>query len=272
MAVKPWIGAIKEPDNHPPVNTSKPDTTYQIDYVYGYRCEDSRQNVFYNPDGNIVYMTACLGIILDKNSNTQTFFGGGEVENTSKQVAADNLHHNNDIMCLDVNTSGGRKYAVSGQVGKSPSIFVWDTQTAQKIKRFKLQQTARAVAACTISPDGKYIAVADKHNDHNVTVFNVDSGNMEWTDKGGPDEILDMSISRQDGNYHFWTAGKNHLCYWNAASMEKKKKGIYGEVAPSTSFPCVTTDDQGLAYAGAANSLIYVWQGNSLKQTIGVHN
>jgi hypothetical protein len=54
--------------------------------------------------------------------------------------------------------------------------------------------------------------------------------------------------------------------------MEKKKKGIYGEVAPSTSFPCVTTDDQGLAYAGAANSLIYVWQGNSLKQTIGVHN
>ena len=135
-----------------------------------------------------------------------------------------------------------------------------------------MQQTARAVAACTISPDGKYIAVADKHNDHNVTVFNVDSGNMEWTDKGGPDEILDMSISRQDGNYHFWTAGKNHLCYWNAASMEKKKKGIYGEVAPSTSFPCVTTDDQGLAYAGAANSLIYVWQGNSLKQTIGVHN
>jgi len=84
MAVKPWIGAIKEPDNHPPVNTSKPDTTYQIDYVFGYRCEDSRQNVFYNPDGNIVYMTACLGIILDKNSNTQTFFGGGEVENTSK--------------------------------------------------------------------------------------------------------------------------------------------------------------------------------------------
>lgn len=114
MAVKPWIGAIKEPNDHPPVNTSKPDITYAVEYVYGYRCEDSRQNVFYNPDGNIVYMTACLGIILDKNSNTQTFFGGGEVENTSKQVAADSDHHNNDIMCLDVNTSGGRRLAVSG--------------------------------------------------------------------------------------------------------------------------------------------------------------
>ena len=70
MAVKPWIGAIKEPDNRPPVNTAKPDTTYVLEHVYGYRSEDSRQNVFYNPDGNIVYMTACLGVILDKASNT----------------------------------------------------------------------------------------------------------------------------------------------------------------------------------------------------------
>jgi len=74
-------------------------------------------------------MTACLGVILDKESNTQTFFGGGEVENTSKQVASDKNHHNNDVMCLDVNTTGGRNLAVTGQVGKYPSIFIWDTTT-----------------------------------------------------------------------------------------------------------------------------------------------
>jgi hypothetical protein len=38
MAVKPWIGAIKEPENHPPVDKSAPDTGYEIEYVYGYRC------------------------------------------------------------------------------------------------------------------------------------------------------------------------------------------------------------------------------------------
>lgn len=64
LAVKPWKGQIAEPDNHPPVDPSKPDTTYALEYVYGYRCEDSRQNVYYNPDGNICYMTACLGVIL----------------------------------------------------------------------------------------------------------------------------------------------------------------------------------------------------------------
>lgn len=38
MAVKPWIGAIVEPTNHPPVNKSQPDETYELEYVYGYRC------------------------------------------------------------------------------------------------------------------------------------------------------------------------------------------------------------------------------------------
>jgi len=84
MAVKPWIGAVKEPADHPPVDTSKPDVTYVLDHVYGYRCEDSRQNVYYNPEGKVVYMTACLGVILDQHTNTQTFFGGGEVANESK--------------------------------------------------------------------------------------------------------------------------------------------------------------------------------------------
>lgn len=114
MAVKPWIGAVMEPDNHPEVNKSKPDETYTLEYVYGYRCQDSRQNVYYNADGNIVYITASLGVILDKASNTQTFFGGGEVENESKQTANDDTGHTNDVMCLNVNTHGDRSICVSG--------------------------------------------------------------------------------------------------------------------------------------------------------------
>lgn len=66
MAVKPWIGAVKEPQNHPEPNPSPPDCTYVLEYAYGYRCQDSRQNVYYNADGQIVYMTACLGVILNK--------------------------------------------------------------------------------------------------------------------------------------------------------------------------------------------------------------
>jgi len=42
MAVRPWIGQIAEPDNHNPVSFDKPDETYELEYVFGYRSADSR--------------------------------------------------------------------------------------------------------------------------------------------------------------------------------------------------------------------------------------
>lgn len=48
MAVKPWIGQIAEPASHNPINNEKPDVTFELEYVYGYRSADSRQNVHFN--------------------------------------------------------------------------------------------------------------------------------------------------------------------------------------------------------------------------------
>jgi len=42
MAVRPYVGAIKEPDSHPEANAAVPDENWSLEYVYGYRCEDSR--------------------------------------------------------------------------------------------------------------------------------------------------------------------------------------------------------------------------------------
>jgi echinoderm microtubule-associated protein-like 6 len=130
MAVRPWIGAVMEPDNHNDINKDKPDEQYELEYVYGYRCADSRQNVHYNADGKAVYMTAALGVILDHDANEQKFFGGGEVETTHKVDANDTDHHTDDIMSIAM--SSDRLTAVSGQVGRAPAIFTWDALTGEK--------------------------------------------------------------------------------------------------------------------------------------------
>ena len=151
MAVRPWIGQIEEPDNHNEINNERPDCTYELEYVYGYRCADSKQNVYFNCQNNAVYMTAALGVILDHGSNTQKFFGGGEVENTAKNVAKDTNHHTDDVMCVAVNAS--RDTAVSGQVGASPTIFTWDACTGEKKDRIKIAKGARGVTAVDINAD-----------------------------------------------------------------------------------------------------------------------
>ena len=52
MAVKPWLGAIKEPENHPKPNKKAPKVDLDIDWVYGYRSEESRQNCHFNSKGH----------------------------------------------------------------------------------------------------------------------------------------------------------------------------------------------------------------------------
>lgn len=42
MAVRPYEGAIEEPDEHPEFSEGPPDVNYELEHVYGYRCEDSR--------------------------------------------------------------------------------------------------------------------------------------------------------------------------------------------------------------------------------------
>jgi len=37
----------------------------EIEHVYGYRCFDVRDNLHYNAEGKIVYMTAACGVIMD---------------------------------------------------------------------------------------------------------------------------------------------------------------------------------------------------------------
>ena len=180
MAVRPWIGQVAEPDSHNEVNNDRPDTTYSLEYVYGYRCADTRQNVHWNASGQPVYMTAALGVILDLNSNTQKFFGGGEVANTAKNVANDDNHHTDDVLSLKM--CPARQTAVSGQVGARPTIFTWDAASGDKKSRIKIGKGARGIAAVDINAEG-WVCAVDLHNDHQVYVWDA-SGNQVFKEKG----------------------------------------------------------------------------------------
>ena len=55
MAVKPWKGAVKAsvPDNYKPCKgeDDPPEANLELEYVYGYRCHDVRDNLRYDSSG-----------------------------------------------------------------------------------------------------------------------------------------------------------------------------------------------------------------------------
>ena len=57
----------------PSVKLMQSDQKLELEYVYGYQGQCARNNVFYNDAGGIVYHTAAVGIVYDKNMHSQVY-------------------------------------------------------------------------------------------------------------------------------------------------------------------------------------------------------
>lgn len=56
LAVKPFLGVVKvAPSNAPPINKSAPSQGLSLDFVHGYRCHDSRNNLIYNAEVRFIH-------------------------------------------------------------------------------------------------------------------------------------------------------------------------------------------------------------------------
>ena len=268
MAIKPWRGAIFRPTHYNEPNPDKPDERYKLEYVFGYRAEDSRNNLFYNKEGNIVYMTACLGVILNKRTNDQTFFGGIEVEHHEKQSARDLFNHTNDIMAMEV--SNDRKIACSGQNGSQPSWFIWDAITGEVYRRFILPKGARGVVAIGFSEDNAYVATIDNSDDHVVRVFDVQTSKLIFEQKTGGNQVFDLEWSRKPGHYEFATCGVKHFIVFKPLE-NIGKSGVSGSKGEMSSHACVTYDENGTWFSGWSDSRIYCWRNRQLMKAYQVH-
>jgi len=99
-AVDPAKGAIVPPlpKKEQKNNKKEPDQNYEIDWVYGYRSEEARNNAAFNHKGQAVYPTAAIGVVFDYENMKQIWYGGGKTdfggrkqEDESKEIHTDDI-------------------------------------------------------------------------------------------------------------------------------------------------------------------------------------
>lgn len=277
-AVLPFIGALVEPENHPPINPAEPTEEYALEYVYGYRSHDCRQNLYFTAGQKVVYNVAALGVVLDPNNNTQMFFGGGTLSKSSVKAqakASDHRaapeQHDDDIICLAI--SPDRKFVATGQTGPQPKLYIWNTETGKlKSAKSKFKITAkncRAIGSCCWSGDGKYVAFVDKSQDHNIYVVDSETGSLVNSGKDGQQEVFDMAWSKKPGDLCFATVGARHINFWDFGNLSKPKTPGTGHGGKT--FTCVTFDEQGTCYAGCTDGTIYSFTGKSKSGEKRIH-
>ena len=118
-AVKPWMTNVVHtvPSNYKPskLDGKTPDAQLELEFVHGYRCHDTRNNLRYTSNGDFVYHTAAVGIVYNKEENTQKIYN----------------EHFDDITALAIHPS--KKIVATGEVGPYPLISIWDVDTCQAL-------------------------------------------------------------------------------------------------------------------------------------------
>jgi hypothetical protein len=84
--------------------------------------------------------------------------------------------------------------------------------------------------------------MVDRHDNHNVFVFNASSGELVGTDKGDTNKIFDICFSARSGDNNFVTVGAKHIKFWDGNSVAGGKRGVFGG-NEQTSFACCAYDD-----------------------------
>ncbi|CAD8173443.1 unnamed protein product [Paramecium pentaurelia] len=176
---------IMDPDDPEDVNGNPPNATLEIDHVYGFRCFDTRNNIKYSIENELIYHTGSLVI---KDGEKQEFF----------------MEHTDDVTCLDV----WEHLVASGQMGSKPSIFVWDSRSMELRAVFRGVLTVGVSNLC-ISNDGRKLAAVGMDEDQCVVVYDIEKGSQTRMNgrkdesllangKGPIVEIFDIKFEKSD--------------------------------------------------------------------------
>ena len=262
-AVKPWLGAIKEPKTHPKANKKAPVEDFAIDWVYGYRSEEARQNCAFNSEGNAVYPTAALGVVFDYKNMKQSYFGGGKTDfGGRKQGNKSEEGHTDDVTALCVSFS--RKMVASGQNGQSPAVYLWDATTAKVISQFKLPKGARLVTAIGISATDKYICASDAAEKITAHIFKIGGTKSPIASIAINMKIVHLAWS-PNTEEAFATAGKDHLaiCSLKDESTVTKTMGKAkgGKIESQCSAAWINDPaHKDSILTGASDGKVYHWK------------
>ena len=56
------------------MDKSSPDARLSLEWVYGYKGHQCRNNLYYTASGNVVYFVAGVGVVYDTKNKKQVFY------------------------------------------------------------------------------------------------------------------------------------------------------------------------------------------------------
>ncbi|MGH0132992.1 UNVERIFIED_CONTAM: hypothetical protein FKN15_059554 [Acipenser sinensis] len=230
----------------------------RLEWVYGYRGHQCRNNLYYTTGKEVVYFVAGVGVVYNTREHTQKFF----------------LGHNDDIIrsalldALDAPTvlererTSGRKEKQKererGNIWADPEYCIGE-ETAE----VSTQNVTTLVGHGSITQE----EVKEAKESDNMYVPGV-----KCVDGNDPLMIFDIAWDPYQQN-RLVSCGVKHIKFWAlCGNALTPKRGIFGKTGDLQTILCLASAKDDITYSGALNGDIYVWKGLNLVRTIqGAH-
>lgn len=245
-----------------------PKSRLQLQWAYGYRGYDTRQNCFYNSGGEVVYHTAALGVVYNPIYETQRHITD---DPESGLVSGGNT---DDILCMARHSD--KTTFATGEIGRKPKIVVWSSDD-MKAKSVLQGFHKNAVVALCFSPCGKYLASVGQDLDHSVAIYDWKAEELLVTyagDKGS--KICGIHWNADCGT--LVTTGVKHIKFvekaWEVGKEIKKgtvfkpRRGVFGNIGKWQNFYTCAFTKAGETVVGTQHGQLYVFTGNKLTRVI----
>uniref|UniRef100_A0A803SL06 EMAP like 6 n=1 Tax=Anolis carolinensis TaxID=28377 RepID=A0A803SL06_ANOCA len=225
----------------------------RLEWVYGYRGHQCRNNLYYTAGKEVVYFVAGVGVVYNTREHSQKFF----------------LGHNDDIISLALHPD--KTLVATGQVGKDPYICIWDSYNVQTVSILKDAHT-HGVACLAFDSDGQRLASVGLDAKNTVCIWDWKKGKLLASATGHSDRIFDISWDPYQPN-RVASCGVKHIKFWTlCGNALTAKRGIFGKTGDLQTILCLSCAKDDVTYSGALNGDIYVWKGLTLVRTIqGAH-
>ena len=234
-----------------------PDVTIELERVHGVRCEDVRNNVWYNHRGEIVYMAANVAIVYNLDANKQRFQTG----------------HSDEIISIAVHTQPGKTLVATGEVGPRPKVLVWDAVSMELLHTIQGFHR-RGVVQLDFSDDGTQLVTVGADKDHSVALYSLRASKAElvYSAKSHTNRVFAARFTNPE---RFVTAGQRHVFFWNPSPIDgtmTRRKGLFGKIGVRTALSITPHPVDGdSTVMGTDKGQLLVWKGRNCIRSINGH-
>lgn len=241
-----------------------PEERLQLEWVYGYRGRDCRNNLHVLSSGEIIYFIAAVVVIYDEELHHQRHY----------------TQHTDDIKSLCVHPDGVR--IASGQVkghgdDAKPHIRVWNSNSLDTICVIGVDYFEDAIFALAFSnkkSQGSYLASVEDNEYHTITLWDWTRKKKLASARGNMDQVLAVNFSPFE-SHHFVTCGKQHVTFWELDDNKlKQSRGRLSKNHRPKYVSCIAFSMNCDVLTGDTDGSICVWpeESNQISEELGVRN